>query len=132
MEVIPIAWSHALPPINKRGTFKAEHWVTLRFHVWRGKMLRAFVTVHPTTDPKTRHLVLERLTRSKAEFGFSPTTKGKLSEKWTKIMNEDVCNLPDEEEPDMEPVLVQLNQYLSSFQPRLNAVAKALSELKLK
>jgi hypothetical protein len=132
VEVIPVEWSKVLPPINQRSTFKPEHWLTLRFHIWRGKMLRAFVVVHPTTDNALRQKVLSRLTHSPEEFGFARTSKGKKSDRWTKILNEDVCELPEEDDPEIEPVIANLDKYVANFKLRTAGVAKAISDLKLK
>jgi hypothetical protein len=95
-----------LPPVGKRKTFKPEHWITLRLRA-EPKKLRLVVLVCPTTDPLVRKRVIERLLKDKTEFGFSSFFKKKefLSEDWTRVLSEEVCALPEDEEPDVEAVI---------------------------
>ncbi len=112
VEFIPAAWNKMLPPVGKRATFEPEHWLTMRLRA--GSRLRLFVVVCPTKDVEVRKLVLERLLRDKGEFGFATSYK-KLTDVWTSILNDEICPLPEDEDPDVDAVMERVTRRLIEF-----------------
>lgn len=129
VECIPTAWAKVLPPINARRTFDARHWITVRLHLHRDRMIRLSVQVHPTIDQRTRERIVERLTRDPEEFGFSTSKRGRSSGTWTKIFAKDICELPSEDlgEADLEPLIKQVETFVNAFQTRIAGVANAIA-----
>lgn len=130
VEFVPDSWMSVLPPVGRRKTFDPRHWLTARLHVARSR-LRLMVVVCPTTDPEIRRRALERLLRDKDEFGFSSFFKRKeLTEDWTRILSEDVCSLPEEEEEcDLEAVMQKVAKRLERLQSQAAKAAAALREI---
>ncbi|MFM9995537.1 MAG: PD-(D/E)XK nuclease family protein [Phycisphaerales bacterium] len=115
VEFIPAAWNKMLRPVGKRKTFEPEHWMTMRLRAGSTR-LRLFVIVCPTTDAGVRKRTLERLLKDKKEFGFSTFFKRKeLTEDWTRVLSEEVCPLPEEDEPDVDAVMASVEKRLVEF-----------------
>jgi PD-(D/E)XK nuclease superfamily protein len=129
IEFTPSSWSGMLPPIGRRKTFEPEHWITVRLLV-RKDRLRLFVTVCPTTDASKRKMAIDRLLQNKAEFGFSAFFKKKeLTEEWTRILSTDICALPDDEEPEYEAVMQNVEKRLGEFARQAAGVPAAMKAL---
>ena len=129
VEFIPAAWAKMLPPVGKRKTFEPDHWMTVRLRAG-GTRLRLFVVVCPTTDQAIRKKVLERLLRDKSEFGFSTFFKKKeLTDDWTRVMSEDICALPEDEEPDVDAVMERVEKRLAEFAKQTMSVPAAIKAL---
>lgn len=132
VEFIPATWTKMLPPVGKRKTFEPDHWVTVRLRAGSTKV-RLFVMVCPTTDGSVRKRVLERILRDKSEFGFSSFFKKKeLSEDWTRVLSDEICSLPEDDEPDVDEVMKKIEKRLAEFAKQtmaLPATVKALLEV---
>lgn len=129
VEFIPTAWAKMLPPIGKRKTFEPEHWVTVRLRAGSTR-LRLFVIVCPTTDGLIRKKVIERLLIDKSEFGFSTFFKKKeLTDDWTRVMSEEVCTLPEDEELDVDAVMDRVERRLVDFVEQTANVPIAMKTL---
>ena len=113
VEFIPAGWVKLLPPVGRRKTFEPEQWMTVRLRAG-GTRLRLFVLVCPTTDQTIRKKVVERLLQDKREFGFSTFFK-RLTDDWTRIMSEEVCPLPEDEEIDVEAVMERVEKRMADF-----------------
>lgn len=127
VEFIPTAWAKMLPPIGKRRTFEPEHWMTVRLRAVNTG-LRLFVVVCPTTDQAVRKKVVERLLRDKSEFGFSTFFK-RLTEDWTRVISEVLCELPEDEELDVDAVMEQVEKRLTEFAKQTAGLPKAIISL---
>jgi hypothetical protein len=127
VEFIPAAWAKMLPPVGKRKTIDPEHWMTVRLHAGSTR-LRLIVLVCPTTDQAVRKKVVERLLRDKKEFGFSTFFK-KLTEDWTRVTSDEVCALPEDEEPDVDAVMERVEKRLAEFTKQTAGVPSALKSL---
>jgi hypothetical protein len=129
VEFIPAGWKKMLPPVNKRKTFEPEHWMTVRLRVGSTR-LRLFVVVGPTTDSAVRKRTLERLLKDKSEFGFSTFFKKKeLTDDWTRVFSEEVCTLPEEEEPDVEAVMERVEKRLGEFLKQTASLPAAMKSI---
>lgn len=129
VEFIPVTWAKMLPPVGKRKTFEPEHWLTVRVRAGSAR-LRLFVVVCPTTDRAIRKKALERLLKEKSEFGFSTFFKKKeLTEDWTRVLSEDICALPEDEEPDVDAVMERVDKRLTEFAQQTANVPSALKAL---
>jgi len=129
VEFIPVAWNKMLPPIGKRKTFRPEHWLTMRLRE-TGSRLRLLVIVCPTTDAALRKKTLERLLLNKDEFGFSSFFKKKeLTEEWTRVLSEDVCSLPEDEDYDADSILEKVERRLGTFLEQTVGLADAMKAL---
>jgi hypothetical protein len=127
VEFIPATWTKMLPPVGKRKTFEPEHWMTMRLRAGATR-LRLFVVVCPTTDGAMRRATLDRLLRDKKEFGFATFFK-KLTEDWTRVMSEDVCPLPEDEEPDVDAVMDRVEKRLTEFAKQAATLPSAMKLL---
>lgn len=129
IELIPAAWDKMLPPINKRPTFEPEHWMTLRLTAHRDH-LRLYLVVCPTKDPNKRRQLIERLLIDKEEFGLSRLFKKKdMSDEWTRILSDKVCDLPEDDEPDVEAVVSAVEKRLALFSGRTAGIPGAVRVL---
>lgn len=118
-----------LRPVGRRKTFEPEHWVTMRLRI-SGAHLRLLVVVCPTEDPAIRKQVLERLLKDKDEFGFASFFKRKeLTEDWTRILSETICSIPEDEEPDVDAVMKQVEKRLAEFLKQTAGVEAAMKAL---
>ena len=127
VEFIPAAWSKMLPPIGKRKTFEPEHWMTVRLRAGNVR-LRLMVVICPTTDAAKRTRAIERLLKDKAEFGFS-IRKKELTEDWTRILSEEICELPEDEDPDVDDIMPRVERRLTEFLRQTAKVPAAMSAL---
>ena len=129
VEFIPITWAKMLPPVGKRKTFEPEQWMTVRLRA-SGTRLRLFVIVCPTTDGAIRKQTIERLLKDKSEFGFSTFFKKKeLTDDWTRVMSEEVCVLPEDDEPDVDEVMKRVEKRLLEFAKQTANVPMAMKAL---
>ena len=129
VEFIPAEWAKMLPPVGKRKTFEPEHWITVRLRAGSTR-LRLFVIVCPTTDVAIRKKALDRLLKDKSEFGFSTFFKKKeLTEDWTRVMSEEICALPEDEEPDVDAVMDKVERRLTEFAKQAVKVPSAMNAL---
>jgi len=124
---IPASWDKMLPPIYNLPKSKPEHWMTLRLYAGNTS-LRLFVDVCPTTNSTRCREMLERILKSENEFGFS--YKKKLTEDWTRVLSEKVCELPEDEEPDIEAVMARVEKQLGQFLEKTAGLPAALAFLK--
>ncbi|HLL90178.1 MAG TPA: PD-(D/E)XK nuclease family protein [Tepidisphaeraceae bacterium] len=118
IEFHPAAWRGMLPPIGKRRLAAPDGWIIIRMRALRSGRLRMFVVVCPTTDVLFRRAAVARLLQDKGEFGLSRHFKGKSpTDDWTRILSEDVCPLPDEDEdePNYDVVMSKVEKRLDSF-----------------
>ncbi len=129
VEFIPTGWAKMLPPVGKRKTFEPEHWMTVRIRA-ESKCLRLVVLVCPTTDQNIRKKVLERLLQDKQEFGFSTFFK-KVTEDWTRVLSDEVCPLPEDEDPDVDVVLERVEKRLAHFAKQTMGVPAAMRALNM-
>lgn len=129
VEFIPAAWSKMLPAVGKRKTFDRDHWITVRLRTLSTR-LRLYVIVAPTTDAVMRKTLVERLLRDRSEFGFSTFFKKKeLTADWTRVLSEDICTLPEDEEPDIDAVMQKLEKRLTEFLKQTAGLPAAVKEL---
>jgi len=128
VEFIPAAWNKMLPPVGnpKPEKFAREHWMKMVLRASSGH-LRLYVVVRPTTNAVMRRRALERLLNDKNEFGF---TAKKLTNEWTTILSEELCELPDDGKPEeFETVIQCVEKRLEDFLTKtadLPAAMKAL------
>ncbi len=129
VEFIPVAWNNMLPPVGKRPTFDPALWITMRLTAQNAR-LRLFVIVHPTKDVAIRKQVVERLLKDKTEFGFSTFFKKKgPSYDWTRVLSDDVCPLPEDEEPDADAVMERVEKRLLDFLKQTADLPAAMKRL---
>jgi hypothetical protein len=127
VEFIPKAWEKMLPPIGKRRSFPLEQWLTLRLSV-SDTRLRLNVVICPTTDLAIRKRVMDRLVKSKEEFGFATFFK-RPSEDWTRLLSEDVCPLSEDSDDDLDVVMDKAAKRLAAFSRQTASLPAAMKEL---
>ena len=124
VEFIPATWNKMLPSAGKSN--RPDRWMVMLLQAWNTQ-LRLIVLVCPTTDVQMRKLVLERLLRDKNEFGF---TAKKLTNEWTTILSEEVCELPDDGKPeDIETVIQCVEKRLEEFLTKTATLPAAMKVL---
>lgn len=128
---IPAPWNKMLPAVGKKKTFEPEHWMTVQLHAG-STSLRLLVIVRPTNDAAIRKRVVERVLKDKSEFGFSTFFKKKeLGEVWTRVLSEEVCALPEDEDPDIDAVMQRVEKRLGEFLTQTAGLPAAIEAISL-
>lgn len=124
---IPESWLNLLPPIGSRATFDRRCWFVLRFEIRDTKGFLG-ATVWPTSDPKLRQKVIQRLTQEKEEFGFRQLLK-KTSDHWSQLGRESIGSWSEEDGPDEETVTTAVRKKLDELSIRLSSIPDALGPI---
>jgi hypothetical protein len=123
VDFVPKPWLNLLPPIGRRKGFDPHLWLVMTVDAG-GNRCRLITSVWPTTDPKLRRKVIERLTVDRKEFGFKHA-RGDFRDEWT-FFGEEICRWPEDDEPDSQAVLSEVAKKLDELWGRLEGVPAAL------
>lgn len=130
IEFLPVAWRDMLPAIGKRPNIESRHWMSLRLNVGKPTCVRLMVVACPTNHPEIRMKILDRILKDKSEFGFKTFfTKKGPSPDWTRLLTDEVCALPEDEELEPNAIIEKIEKRLNEFVLKTASLPAAIKEL---
>lgn len=105
-------------------------WLNMNFNLYRENAISTQIGANESADMELRRRIIERITRSRDEFGLRTFGKKSLEKKWISLGFVVLCRWPEDADVDPDVIRGAVTKQLDEWEERWSGLADAVREVR--